>query len=241
MPRVVVSIARVVPGAWFIAASVLLETHAAHAQSVIAGVPNTDVAAPKHLLIAHESQLNVGAYDQPYWNSFSFTTFGIGHNIELAATLYGLSSPGSGNVALAAGYKHRIPLTKRSTWEPTVAFGIPLSLSGSGVGFWTYAVSSMRLPGLRTRFTIGASYGSRQIFGRTALSVLAGIEQPVLKSFSLIADYISGGSDLGALVPAMQWNPTHPFTIIAGMKIPNTERAGPVSALVELTYEFDLR
>lgn len=117
---------------------------------------------------------------------------------------------------------------------------IPLSLSGTGFGFWTYGVSSIRLPEVRTRFTLGASYGSRQIFGNTAVSILGGVEQPITKTFSLIADYFSGGSDLGALVPAIQWNPTHAFTVIAGMKIPNTERAGPLSGLVELTYEFDV-
>jgi hypothetical protein len=213
----------------------------ARAQSVIAGVPNTDVTAPNRLMIAHESQLNLHTYPKPYWNSFTFSTFGIGHNLELAATLYGLSNPGSGNVSVAAGYKHRIPLTKESPWEPVIAFGqmIPLSLSGSGFGFWTYGVSSVRIPELRTRFTVGLSYGSRQIFGLTSLNVLGGVEQPITKSFSLIADYISGGSDLGALVPAIQWNPTHAFTVICGVKIPNTERAGPLSGLLELTYEFD--
>jgi hypothetical protein len=219
----------------------LLHSGVARAQSVIAGVPNTDVTALKHLMIAHESQLNLHSYKNPYWNSFTFSTFGIGHNIELAATLYGLSNPGSGNVAIAAGYKHRIPLYKETLWEPVIAFGqmIPASLSGTGFGFWTYGVSSIRLPGLRTRFTLGLSYGSRQIFGLTSLNMLGGVEQPITKTFSLIADYISGGSDLGALVPAIQWNPTHAFTVICGMKIPNMPRAGPLSGLLELTYEFD--
>jgi hypothetical protein len=116
---------------------------------------------------------------------------------------------------------------------------IPVSLSGSGLGYWTYGVSSIRLPEVRTRFTVGASYGSRQIFGSTALSMLAGVEQPITRTFSLIADYFSGGSDLGALVPAIQWNATHAFIVILGVKLPNTPRAGPVSGLLELTYDLD--
>jgi len=218
----------------------LLSPSNVRAQSVIVSVPSTDVTRPRELMLAHESQLNVWTYDKPYWNSFSFATYGIGRNIELAATLYGLSSPGSGNVAVAAGYKHRVPLMRDSVWEPTIAFGqmIPVSLSGSGLGFWTFGVASTRLPGLRTRLTLGPSYGSRQIFGRTVVSLLGGVEQPVAKKISLIADWFSGSHDLGALVPAIQWNVTHAFIVIAGVKIPNSARGGPVSGLVELTYEL---
>lgn len=219
-----------------------LLSSSARAQSVIVSVPSTDVTRPGELMLAHESQLNVWTYDKPYWNSFTFATYGIGRNVELAVTLYGLSAPGSGNVALAGGYKHRVPLSRDSPWEPTLAFGqmIPISLSGTGLGFWTFGVASARLPGLQTRFTVGPSYGSKQIFGRQVVSLLAGLEQPVTKKVSLIVDWFSGNHDLGAVVPAIQWNATHSFIVIAGVKIPNGERGGVVSGLIELTYEMDI-
>lgn len=223
-------------------AAAALAAPLARAQSVIVSVPSTDVTRPGMLMLAHESQLNVWTYDKPYWNSFSFATFGIGRNLELAATLYGLSSPGSSNVALAVGYKHRVPLAE-SAWEPAFAFGqmIPVSLTRSGIGFWTFGVGSVRLPATHTRFTLGPSYGSKQIFGRTTLSALAGVEQPLSRSLSVIFDWFSGSHDLGAAVPAVQWNATHSFIVIAGVKLPNTSRAGPVSALVELTYDLDTK
>lgn len=204
-------------------------------------VPSTDVTRPGTLMLAHESQLNTWTYDHPYWNSFTFATYGVGRNIELAVTLYGVGRPASGNVAVAAGYKHRVPLATSSPWEPAFAFGqmIPVSLSGTGLGFWSFAAGSVRLPLARTRFTLGPSYGSKQIFGRTALSAIAGVEQPITSKVSLIADWFSGSHDLGALVPAVQWNVSHAFIVIAGVKLPNTPRGGPVSGLVELTYELD--
>ncbi len=215
----------------------------AHAQSVIVSVPSTDVTRPGELMLAHESQLNLWTYDKPYWNSFTFATYGVGRNVELAVTLYGLSAPGSGNVALAGGYKHRVPLAKDSPWEPTIAFGqmIPISLSGTGLGFWTFGVASARVPGLGTRLTLGPSYGSKQIFGAPTVSLLAGLEQPITKKVSVIVDWFSGNHDLGAVVPAVQWNATHRFIVIAGVKLPNGERGGVVSGLVELTYEIDTR
>lgn len=210
-------------------------------QSVVVSVPSTDVAREGHVMLAHESQLNTWTYDKPYWNSFTFGTYGVAKNVELAATLYGLSSPGSGRLTLAVGYKHRVPLAPRSVWEPTVAFGpmLPVSLSGDGVGIWYYAAASVRLPVLQTRFTAGPSYGSRQIFGAPTASILAGIEQPVIGSFSVIADWFSGSHELGALVPALQWSGPRGFIVIAGVKIPNSSRAGPVAGLVELTWEFE--
>jgi hypothetical protein len=214
----------------------------ASAQSVIAGVPNTDVTKPGTLMLAQETQLNTWSYPKPYVNSFTFATVGVGSNIELAATLFGLSSPGSGNVALGLGYKHRIPLLQRAKWEPTLAIGqmMPISFSGTGLGFWTFGVSSVRIPATDTRFTLGISYGSRQIFGRTVPSLIAGIEQPVSKKFSLIADWFSGYHDLAALITAVQWNPTKELIVIAGAKIPNTPVAGPVALTVEITYDFEL-
>lgn len=89
--------------------------------------------------------------------------------------------------------------------------------------------------------TLGPSYGSKQFFGRTALSALAGAEQPITKPLSLIVDWFSGSRDLAALVPAVQWNVSHSFIVIAGVKLPNTPRAGPISGLVELTYELDIK
>jgi hypothetical protein len=212
----------------------------AAAQSLIVSVPSTDVTREDVTMIAHESQVNAWGQPHAYWNSFTFATRGIGSNVELAATLYGVSRPASGNVALALGFKHRTPLAPGSPWEPVVAVGqmFPMSLSGEGVGTWTFGVASVRLPGLKTRLTTGPSYGTKQIFGRTALSAIVGIEQPLTPHVSLIADWFSGSHDLGAAVPGVQFNLTHQLIVIAGYKLPNARRAGPPSALVEVTYEF---
>lgn len=221
-------------------ASLFFFSSEARAQSLIVSVPNTDVTPAGKAMIAHESQLNVWSQPTPRWNSFTFATAGIGHNIELAATLFGVSRPGSGNVALAVGYKHRVPLDPSSAWEPVVAFGqmFPVSLSGQGVGTWTYGAASVRLPGLRTRFTAGPSYGTRQIFGEVTASMLLGIEQPLNQKVSLIADWFSGNHELGALVPGVQFNVSHELIVIAGFKLPNSPKAGVPSALVEVTFEF---
>lgn len=221
-------------------AAVSLLCGGAHAQSVIVSAPNTDTTPKGIVMLAHESQVNAWSQSKLYWNSFTFSTYGLTKNLELAATLYGVSRPGSGNVALAAGYKQRIPLPKVGGFEPAFAFGqmLPVSLSGKGVGTWTYGVASVRVPGLRTRFTAGPSYGSEQVFGSRTLHALLGIEQPLNDKFMLIADWFTGRHDLAALVTGLQWHAAHGFIVIVGYKFPNVRRAGPASALCELTYEF---
>lgn len=218
----------------------LLPVRAAQAQSVIVSAPNTDTTPVHTTMIAHESQVNAWSQDKVYWNSFTFATHGLAENVELAATLYGVSRPGSGNVALALGYKHRIPLATVGGFEPAVAVGqmVPLSLSGRGVGSWTYAVTSLRLPVTRTRFTAGVSYGTEQIFGYRTLHGLFGVEQPLTERVSLIADWFSGRHDLAALVTGLQWNASHGLVVIVGYKFPNVKRAGPPSALCEITFEL---
>lgn len=224
----------------FVGVAAAASGNPAHAQSVVISVPSTDVVPRGTTMIAHESQVSTRFYEKPYWNSFTFGTYGVHPNIELAATLYGIAHPASNNVAIAVGYKHRIPLADRSEWRPTVAFGPMLaqSLSGRGAGGWTYAVASIRVPHLRTRFTVGPSYGARQIFGRQATSLLAAMEQPLTSRVSLVADYFSGNHELGALVGAVQLNLTRAFIVIAGVKRPSSPLAGPTSAVLELTYEL---
>jgi hypothetical protein len=169
--------------------SLVLCASGAAAQSVVVSVPSTDVTKRGVVMVAHESQVNAWSSNKPYWNSFSFATYGLGRQLELAATLYGVGRP-AGKVALALGYKHRVPLAAGSSWEPTLAFGpmVPVSLSGDGVGIWAYGAASIRLPQLRTRLTAGPSYGTKQIFGDTTLCVFGAIEQPITPSFYLIVD-----------------------------------------------------
>lgn len=217
-----------------------LPVRAARGQSVIVSAPNTDTTPARTTMIAHESQVNTWSQDKVYWNSFTFATHGLAKDLELAATLYGISRPGSGNVALALGYKHRIPLPTIAGFEPVLAVGqmLPVSFSGRGVGSWTYAVASLRLPAIRTRFTTGVSYGTEQIFGYRTLHGLFGVEQPLTDRVSLIADWFTGRHDLAALVTGVQWNAAHGLIVIAGYKFPNVQRAGPPSALCEITFEF---
>jgi len=212
------------------------------AQSLIVGIPNADVAPKGEFALAHESQFN-RFQNGNYWNSFTFATYGIGKHTELASSVYGVSSPSSGNRAIGFGTKTSLPLKIRglsSRWEPKTAFGfmIPVSLDGNGTGYWFYANGSFRIPGPRTRITVGPSYGTRQIFGRRAYSTMVGIEQPLTRRWSVVSDWFSGTNDLGAAIFALSWQKDRRTLIIFGYKLANNARTGKPAFMLEVARTF---
>ncbi|MDX2194490.1 MAG: hypothetical protein NW201_14185 [Gemmatimonadales bacterium] len=213
------------------------------AQSLIVGIPSASITEPGHFVLAHESQLNVWDGANAYWNSFTFATYGIGARTELASSLYGLSNPGSGNLALGIGVKHSLPLLApgRSRWEPTLTGGfmVPVSFSGRATGIWTYGMASARVPALRnTRLTGGISYGTEQIFGRRVTAAMVGVEAPLSRRFSIFADWLSGTHDLAALIAAVGWQANRHFLLIIGPKIPNNAASGRPALIIEAAYDF---
>ncbi len=216
-----------------------------NAQSLIVGIPSADVAAKGELAIAHETQWN-RFQTGPYWNSFSFATYGIGNHTEIAASLYGVSRPASQNASLGVGFKTSVPWKQRAArkWELKTSIGamLPISLEGKGTGYWVYSNASIRIPRARTRLTAGPSLGTRQVFGqpRRTYSTMLGIEQPISRKWALISDWFSGTNDLGAAILAMQYQPDRKTLIIFGYKVANNAASGKPAFMIEVSRSFHL-
>lgn len=217
------------------------------AQSLIAGIPSADVAEYRHLELTHESQL--GAFNLPFkWNSFNILCYGLNRRTELTATFNNVNNSGSTNFSPGIGLKHMVPLFQRAfpAWEAKLILGgaYMMGIHPRSHGGWGYALGSLRLPLTQSRFTAGLTYGTEQVFGfRSARSLsstgetpnrpwaaMAGFEQPVAKNLSVIADWISGNHDLGALILAGQYDWGHNVFIL-GYKLPNPN-TGQVKAII---------
>ena len=111
--------------------SLLFASHPVFSQSVVISAPSTDITSRGEAMLAHERQFNRFQSGR-YWNSFTFGTYGLSKNTELAATLYGVGRPASG-----------------WHWEATAGFMTPISFSGCGVGGWGLATSACGLPAQR--------------------------------------------------------------------------------------------
>ncbi len=211
------------------------------AQSLIVGIPNADVTPKGEFALAHETQFQ-RFQAGPYWNSFTFATYGIGKHTELASSMYGVSSPASNNRSIGFGLKS-VKLLGGSVarrWEAklTGGFMIPVSLDGRGTGYWLYGNGSVRLPKARTRLTVGPSFGTSQIFGRRAYSTMVGIEQPLTKKWSVVSDWFSGTNDLGAAIFALSYQRDRRTLIIFGYKVANNAASGKPAFMIEVARTF---
>lgn len=209
---------------------------AALSQSLIVGIPNAEVTPKGAFFFTHESQ--VKTVPPSGWNTFQFLTFGAGHSTELALSFVNFGRPATGNRTIAAGFKSvyefRRPTWHR--WEARLTGGlmIPVSVDGLGAGVWAYSSASVRVPGLRTRLTFGPTYGTPQLFGVEKVGAMGGIEQPLTRHVSLVADWYSGRHDLAASIPAVQFNLPREFIFIVGYKVPNPGAPGGHALVLEV-------
>lgn len=222
-------------------ACILAGSHPAFGQQTVFNVPSADVTPPGKLFLQHESQFrpcNPGRF----WLGTHYAAYGVGHNTELDATLFNVSSPASDNITLGVGVKTFFPILKKrfpkQELKLTVGQMIPVSLQGDGVGNWSYGHVSARLPKLNTRLTAGVSTGTRQIFGRNTVGFIGAYEQPLTKRISLIGDWYSGTHANGYFIPGMSVSVTDSVTLYAGYQIPNTKESGHSGFVIELAKFF---
>lgn len=218
--------------------SILSFGQAVKSESLIVGIPNAETVPKGEIQLAHESQLT----RKKKWNGFTFLNAGIGKRTELGVSLVNLNSKKIDNFTLATGIKTTRDLfVDKETGllvRGTVGTNIPISLQGKGVGNWTYGHVSVKLPKVKTRLTTGASFGTKQLFGRNAVSLIVGVEQPITKKLSFVADWYSGTHDLAAFIPAIQYNINKSDVIIAGLKIPNNARSGDLAIMIEVNKKI---
>lgn len=209
----------------------------AHAQQTIFNVPSADVTPKGRVFLQHESQFRAWRPGRFLINT-EYTAIGIGHNTELDITLFNINSPPSDNITMAVGFKSALPLLQDKFPERevklTVGSSVPISLQGNGVGNWSYSHLSARVPKLNTRVSAGVSYGTRQIFSRQVIAAIAGIEQPVTKRMSVIADWYSGTHDLGLLIAGVSVALPKDTNLYIGYQLPNNKRCGRQGVVVEL-------
>ncbi len=201
----------------------------AQAQQTIFNVPSPDVTAKGEVFLEYETQFRTWRPGR-FINNTAYSAFGLGHGTELDVTMFNVNAPSSGDITLGVGLKKTVPLFPkrfpRRELKLTLGELVPVSLQGQGIGNWTYAHLSARAPRLKTRVAVGISTGTRQIFGRTTVSAIATLEQPVTKRLSLQGDWYSGTHALGFLIAGFSYAMPYNTVLFGGYQIPNTPRSG---------------
>lgn len=216
----------------------------ANAQQTVFNVPSADVTEKGHVFVQEEGQFR-GWNPDAFFQSTTYTSLGIGHNTDLDATLFNVGAPATQNISLGLGFKSAIPIPglkeKFPKREFKFTFGseMLLGLEGNGVGNWSYAHLSGRVPKANTRLTAGVSYGGRQVFAVNTFSFIGAVEQPITKKLTLLADWYSGTEHFaGFLIVGGSYALPHNTTIYAGYQLPNSERNGASGFVVELAKVF---
>lgn len=216
----------------------------AFATQTVFNVPSADITEKGHVFIQQEAQTTPWDTDNAFFST-TYSAVGIGHNTEISTNLFNVGSPATENISMSVGFKSVVPIPYLKDKYPdrefkvTVGSNILIGLEGNGVGNWTYAHLSGRVPKINTRLTAGLSYGGRQVFGENAVSFIAAIEQPVTEKFSALADWYSGQETwAGFLIVGGSYKLPRNSTIYAGYQIPNSPRVGAAGFVIQLAKTF---
>lgn len=138
-----------------------------------------------------------------------------------------------------AGLKEKFP---EREIKVTVGSEVLVSLEGEGVGNWSYAHLSGRLPKLNTRLTAGISTGTKQVFGKDTVDFIAAVEQPVTKKLSLIGDWYSGHENFTRfLIVGFSYKLPEDTALYAGFQIPNSNANGHSGFVIEVSKILPLK
>lgn len=214
------------------------------AMQTIFNVPSADVTEKDHVFLQQEAQFR-GWNPDAFFVGTTYSAVGIGHNTEIDATLFNVGAPATQNISLGVGFKSAIPIPGLKEKFPerefkfTVGSNILLGLEGNGVGNWSYAHLSGRVPKLNTRLTAGMSYGGRQVFGQNSVAFIAGVEQPLTKKISLLGDWYSGSEHwAGYMIVGGSYALPKNTTIYAGYQIPNSPQVGASGFVIQVAKIF---
>jgi hypothetical protein len=207
-----------------------------HAQQAIVNMPSADITPAGQVFLMHETQVR----PQPsgrYWYGTNFFTYGVGKNTELAVTTYNHGTPAAPNSAVGIGFKSAIPLFKEraANYEIKLTVGQMLIINTSqrGLGSFSYAHSSFKIPKSQTRITGGISVGTRELFKKNTAHFIGAIEQKLNKRFYLVAEWFAGRHDFGFFVPGVLYHPTPRTVVVVAYKIPNHPANGKAGIVAE--------
>lgn len=214
------------------------------AVQTVFNVPSADVTEKGHVFMQEEAQFR-GWNPDAFYNGTTFVDYGIGHNTDVGVTLFNVGAPATGNITMGVGFKSAIPIPGLKEKFPEREFKFTVgsmmlpSLEGQGVGNWTYAHLSGRVPKVNTRLTAGVSYGGRQVFGVNHTCFIAAVEQPVTKKATLLMDWFSGSEHFaGFLIVGGSYALPKKVTVYAGYQIPNSPQNGASGFVIEVAKIF---
>lgn len=224
----------------------------AKAQMTIINVPSADVEKKNHVFLQHEAQFRTKK-NGDFYNATNYLTYGIGADTEVTLTSFNLGNLAKDNNVISTGFKSSISFSELSKnfskslsktlekyqFKAIVGSNLVLAVDEGGSGNWSYLLSSLTVPQSKTRLTFGATYGTKEIFGREGVYLACGIEQKITNQLSYIADWYSGQSNSFGI---FAFGPSYSFkngaVLIGGYQIANSKRIAQNAFFFEIAKSF---
>ncbi len=211
-------------------------------QQTIINVPSDDLTPKGQQFVLHESVILPRKASGDY-QSTNFYTFGLSKRTELAATLYNVDNAGSSDMSLGLGFKSVFPVLREraplmhTKW--TVGHMVPISLqpSSPSVGFFSYSHLAFDIPNTDLRLLGGVAGGSRNVWGETTASAIAGVEYPLTDHLSFTGEWFSGTHNFSGLIPGFTYH-NDDLIVVGGFKIPNNFEPRDYGVVLELGLFF---
>jgi hypothetical protein len=219
----------------------LLATGMAYGQQAIVNMPSADITPKGKHFLMHETQARAWGPGRS-WSGTNFYAYGVGRSTELAVTSYNGGTPLARTFSTGVGFKSAPQFWKESRPELeaklTVGQMLLINHRGGGLGSFSYAHGSFRVPSSHTRISVGGWAGTRQLFDRNTGGVLAGVEHPLNKRWILLGEWFSGRHDFGYAIPGVLFHPSKEQVIVVGWKIPTGAPDGKSALVLEYGITF---
>jgi hypothetical protein len=217
----------------------------AFGQQTIFNVPSGDIAEKKDWFFQHQTTTRAWNPGRSWVQTNAFG-YGIGHYIELDATLFNLDAHDPKAATLSAGFKASIPLLGKQAKMPLrLVVGDMFEFTERPLdqapfrnpheGNWAYLMLNTEMPRLKMRVTGGITEGTTVLFGQRAVGFLGGLEQPLSKRWTFQADWFSGNHELAYVIPGLVYRFQDRWMISMGYQIPNRRTQGVGAVVLELT------
>jgi hypothetical protein len=213
-----------------LAACLLSVISSAKAQSTIFNIPSSDVQAPRKVYLETDFITHFASYSNGGYQTYGQRiVVGLPGNVEVGANVYYTRASSALPITVQPNIKWQFYQNEKL--GVAIAAGALLSTpvthrtDGSTTGL-VYVVGSKSFFGSHApRLT----FGGYQLLGRfedgtDKSGVMAAIEQPVTKKFSVLTDWFSGKNSFGYVTPGVAFTFSPKDDIYAGYSIGNQGR-----------------
>jgi hypothetical protein len=209
---------------------IIVCSFAVSAQSTLFNIPSTDVVAEKSLFFEGDFISHFGDFRKGGFRSYGIrTVYGLKRRFEVGANVFVTKSAGGRAREFQPNFKWKTYEKEKYGFAVSTGamFFVPLNRPAGNRTFGMFYSNASKIVkrtgGTRVTGGIYTVAGAGRYFG-TKTGTILGVEQPVIKKLSFIADWYSGKNRFGYSAAGFSYPITSRQFLMAGYNFGNTGR-----------------